>query len=155
MARQRVCMTSIAVILMATFIATNCNLVLKVFTAQGPAEMFALVQSIDKLLQSSKPTEREQFVLPNPSGQGERVFTLKPIYQQPPHLVADNHFSGEEVMNLLLTNRRDRFPDGLSSPTCVMKRCHRDAPRQRQCALRCQLWPSSKCRHLLILLLSW
>ncbi len=60
-------------------------------------------------------------MLPNPSGQGERVFTLKPIYQQPPHLVADNHFSGEEVMNLLgmkgygttMTNCRDRFLDGL------------------------------------------
>jgi hypothetical protein len=66
------------------------------FTAQGPAEMFALVQSIDKRLQSSKPTEQEQFVLPNPSGQGERVITLKSIYQQPPHhLVADNHLTGD------------------------------------------------------------
>lgn len=92
------------------------------FTAQGPAEVFALVQSIDKLLQSSEPrTEREQMVLPNPSGQGERVFSLKPVYKKPPHLVADNHFSGDEVMEFLgskgygatMTNRRDRFPDGL------------------------------------------
>ena len=104
MNRQRCCMTSIAV-----------------FTAQGPAEVIALVQSTNKLLQSRKPTEREQVVLPNPSGQVERVFTLKPIYKKPPHLVGDNHFSGDEVMELLgrkgygttMTNHLDCFTDGL------------------------------------------
>ncbi len=46
---------------------------------------------------------------------------MKPIYKKPSHLVADNHFSGEEVMELLgrkeyrmtMTNCRDHFPDGL------------------------------------------
>jgi hypothetical protein len=46
---------------------------------------------------------------------------LRKINAKPPHLVADNHFSGEEVMNLIgqkeygatMTNRRDQFPPGL------------------------------------------
>jgi hypothetical protein len=46
---------------------------------------------------------------------------MKKVYPKPPHIVADNHFSGEEVMKLLgskgygatMTNRRDRFPEGL------------------------------------------
>jgi hypothetical protein len=46
---------------------------------------------------------------------------LKKIYPKPPHIVADNHFSGDHVMTLFgkkgygctMTNRRDRFPQGL------------------------------------------
>ena len=57
----------------------------------------------------------------NPTGNGFDKYRMKKIYETPPHIVADNHFSGEEVMDILgrkgycttMTNRLDRFPKGL------------------------------------------
>jgi hypothetical protein len=60
-------------------------------------------------------------LIPKPTGIGITQYQLKIIYPKPPHIVADNHFSGDEVMKLFgkkgysctMTNLRDRFPQGL------------------------------------------
>jgi len=92
------------------------------FNAQGPSEVVDIVKSIDPLIVTNgQPSEREVILIPNPTGMGMSQFKLKKIYPKAPHIVADNHFSGEEVMKLIgrkgygatMTNRRDRFPPGL------------------------------------------
>lgn len=53
----------------------------------------------------------------------EYVVPVKKIYPKRPHITADNHFSGENVMSFLgesgfgmtVTCRRDRFPPGLKN----------------------------------------
>ena len=50
-------------------------------------------------------------------------FPVKKIYHSPPHGTADNHFSGDAIMDyagrlgfgLTTTCRRDRFPPGLKN----------------------------------------
>jgi hypothetical protein len=91
------------------------------FNAQGPAEIYEMVKTIDAQTVHAPPSGREDVVVKNPTGIGTLQFQMKKVYPKPPHIVADNHFSGEEVMNLLgskgygatMTNRRDRFPEGL------------------------------------------
>ena len=91
------------------------------FNQQGPSEIVDLVMSIDSLIVNGESSEREVHEIQNPTGNGVDKYKMKRIYEQPPHIVADNHFSGEEVIDLLgrkgygatMTNRRDRFPKGL------------------------------------------
>ena len=53
----------------------------------------------------------------------EYVVPVKKIYPKRPHITADNHFSGENVMSFVgesgfgmtVTCRRDRFPPGLKN----------------------------------------
>ena len=57
----------------------------------------------------------------NGTGTKEYKVPKKKIYSARPHIVADNHFSGEQVMDYIGKNgfgitttcRRDRFPPGL------------------------------------------
>ncbi len=60
--------------------------------------------------------------VPPPSGYGEPVtYIRRRIYTRLPHIVCDNHFSGDNVLDyvgkrgfgLTQTCRRDRFPEGL------------------------------------------
>ena len=91
------------------------------FNAQGPSEVVDLVMSIDSLIVNGESTEREVTEIQNPTGNCFDKYRMKKIYETPPHIVADNHFSGDEVMDVLgrkgygatMTNRRDRFPKGL------------------------------------------
>jgi hypothetical protein len=91
------------------------------FNSQGPSEVVDLVMSINSLIVNGESTEREVTEIQNPTGNSVDKYRMKKIYQTPPHIVADNHFSGEEVMDLLgrkgygtaMTNRRDRFLKGL------------------------------------------
>ncbi len=91
------------------------------FNAQGPAEIYDMVKIIDAQTVHAPPSSREEVVVQNPTGIGTLQFQMKKVYPKPPHIVADNHFSGVEVMNLLgskgygatMTSRRDRFPKGL------------------------------------------
>ncbi len=77
--------------------------------------------SIQSLIVNGESSEREVHEIQNPTGNGVDKYKMKRIYEQPPHIVADNHFSGEEVMDLLgrkgygatMTNRRDCLPKGL------------------------------------------
>jgi hypothetical protein len=75
------------------------------------------VKSIDVPVANTEPNGREQVVIPNTTGVGEKKLILKKIYAKPPHVVVDNHFFGEEVMDLLgrkgytatITNCCDHF----------------------------------------------
>ena len=94
------------------------------FNAQGPSEVYHLSRTIDALVVNNDgdPTDRGVVVsIQKPTGIGVSEYKMKKIYPKPPHIVADNHFSGDAVMNMLgrkgygctMTNRRDRFPVGL------------------------------------------
>ena len=91
------------------------------FNAQGPSEVYDLLRSIDALVVNGDPSDRGVVSIPKPTGLGITQYQLKKIYFKPPHIVADNHFSGDEVMKLFgkkgysctMTNLRDRFPQGL------------------------------------------
>jgi hypothetical protein len=91
------------------------------FNAQGPSEIYDLLRSIDALVVNGDPSDRGVVSIPKPTGYGITQYQLKKIYFKPPHIVADNHFSGDHVMTLFgkkgygctMTNRRDRFPQGL------------------------------------------
>ncbi len=56
-----------------------------------------------------------------PTGNGVTEFKSKKIYPKPPHIIANNHFSGDKVMGLLgqkgygttMTNFCDYFPGNL------------------------------------------
>ena len=80
-----------------------------------------MVKIIDAQTVDAPPSGWEEVVVQNPTGIGTLQFQMKKVYPKPPHIVEDNHFSGEEVMKLLgskgygatMTNRRDRFPEGL------------------------------------------
>ncbi len=77
--------------------------------------------SIDSLILHGEITKCEVIEIQNPTSNSFDKYRMKKIYETPPHIVADNHFSGEEVMDFLgwkgygttMTNRRDRFPKGL------------------------------------------
>ncbi len=82
--------------------------------------MFNLLISIDSLIVNGESTEHKVCKIQNPTGICVE-YRMKKIYPAPPHLDADNHFSGENVMDLLgqkgygttMTNHHDCFPNGL------------------------------------------
>jgi hypothetical protein len=63
----------------------------------------------------------KQMKYTNPTGIGFQKFKMRKIYPVPPHIVADNHFLGDNVMDCLgwkgysatITNCQDCFPKGL------------------------------------------
>jgi hypothetical protein len=58
-----------------------------------------LVMTLDSLLVNGNSTERETNEIQNPTGIGFEKFKMRKVYPVPPHIVADNHFSGDEVMD--------------------------------------------------------
>lgn len=87
------------------------------FTAQGPAEMHYLLHRVNECTLGAEPSYHTG---PNHTGV-DASYINKLIYDTNPHGTADNHFSGTPVINLggelgiglSITNRRDRFPEGL------------------------------------------
>ncbi len=83
--------------------------------------MVDLVTMLDSLFVNENSTERETNKMQNPTGIGFEKFKMRKIYPVPPHIVADNHFLGDKVMDWLgregygatMTNRQDCFPKGL------------------------------------------
>ncbi len=83
--------------------------------------MVDLVTMLDSLLVNGNSTECETNKIQNPTCIGFEKFKMRKIYPVPPHIVADNHFSGDKVMDWLgrkgygatMTNRQDCFPKGL------------------------------------------
>ncbi len=71
------------------------------FNQQGPAELVDLVTMLDSLLVNGNSTKCETNEIQNPTGIGFEKFKIRKIYPLPPHIVADNHFSGDEVMDWL------------------------------------------------------
>jgi len=73
----------------------------------GPNEIALIYEKLEPLIKA---------------GQNINPTRPVPIFREEPHITADNHFSGESVMDyaldkgfgLLMTCRRDRFPKGIS-----------------------------------------
>ena len=88
--------------------------------------MHFLISQVESIIAGIATEENNFVTVPNPSGIGSKNYMKKQIYESPPHIVADNHFSGEHVSDHLgkkgfgytCTQRRDRFPKELK------KYCH-------------------------------
>lgn len=92
------------------------------FRQQGPAEVHYLCEDVIQMLQGPSANSNEMTVtMCNQMTGKEYSVPKKKIYKKLPHIVADNHFSGENVMQYIgskgfgmtATCRRDRFPPGL------------------------------------------
>jgi hypothetical protein len=113
-------MTSIDITHMHTFIDTSCRNDWKVSINKGQLKWY-LVTTLDSLLVNGNSTKRETNEIQNPTGIGFEKFKMRKIYSVPPHIVADNHFSGDEGMDWLgrkgygatMTYHEDHFPKGL------------------------------------------
>lgn len=90
----------------------------KGFGAEGPAEMHHLLTQLNAMVETTPETSTTK--LRNNLGV-MKDYPVKKIYTSHPHGTADNHFSGEPVLDfagklgfgLTLTTRRDRFATGL------------------------------------------
>ena len=90
------------------------------FGQEGPSELYMLLEEVNHLVKGVKSDEESTFIVTTPS-QKEVKYRRNKIYTEHPHATADNHFSGEHVLDhagrkgygLTMTNRRDRCPDGL------------------------------------------
>lgn len=93
------------------------------FTNEGSNEIRNLLGQIEYFVEGVKSKEDRTFTVPLPGRTGERQYVMKAIYDKYPHGVADNHFSGDNVLTyaggqgfgLTLTTRRDRFSKGLKA----------------------------------------
>ena len=92
------------------------------FNQEGPAEIVQMVSEIDKLIQGNRSPDNDDMysLLSHPSGKTVR-YPKKAIFTMAPHIVADNYFSGEHVMDFMgkkgygmtATCRRDRIPKAI------------------------------------------
>ena len=90
------------------------------FRLQGPAEVHALCEDVLKLVKGVE-VDSDKVVMHNLIRGKEYTVPRKKIYTACPHIIADNHFSGENVMEYIgkkgfgitTTCRRDRYPPGL------------------------------------------
>jgi len=88
------------------------------FRQEGPSEVDNLCEEIKHMVEG---VEKSSVSIMNYIDGKEYTVPKKKIYKQRPHIVADNHFSGENVMEYIgqqgfgitTTCRRDRFPPGL------------------------------------------
>lgn len=89
------------------------------FGAEGPAEMHYLLSRIEEMIQSASIEQQHVVNFYSASGT-QKSLPVKKIYPSNPHGTADNHFSGDVVLDfagrkgfgLTLTTHRDRFPKG-------------------------------------------
>jgi hypothetical protein len=88
------------------------------FSCQGPAKVIDIVKQIDGLIDGTDPACTET-VIPNTTDVWK--YPKNKIYQLPPHITADNHFSGDNTMKFMgskgygftVTCCRDCFPVGI------------------------------------------
>jgi hypothetical protein len=89
------------------------------FNAEGPAEMYHLLNKLNEMVHTTPSAS-----INHRNHRGHEVsYPVKKIYTLPPHGTADNHFSGDAIMDyagelgfgLTMTCRRDRFPTGLKA----------------------------------------
>jgi hypothetical protein len=106
------------------------------FSYQGQAEVVDIVTQIDRLIDETEPGYTE-CILPNTTDLYK--YPTKKIYRSQPHVTADNHFSGDNVMKFIgtkgygitVTCRRDRFPTDIKS-TSIEKKLSREIRWQRR-----------------------
>ena len=88
------------------------------FSYEESAKVVDIVKQIDGLVDGMDPAYTEM-VIPNTTDVWK--YPRKKIYQSPPHITADNHFSGDNIIKFMgskgygftVTCRRDRFPVGI------------------------------------------
>ena len=90
------------------------------FAQQGPAEMVALVKQLSELVDGYKDENGETPTITINNRFVDKTYEVpkKTIFSQKPHICADNHFSGDHVMDYIgklgfgmtCTCRRDRLP---------------------------------------------
>ena len=89
------------------------------FGQEGPHEMHYILHELNSKVQG-RSADSSTFEVIDPWG-STSSYVNKAIYKEYPHITADNHFSGNHVLDLAgglgfgltLTTRRDRFPTGL------------------------------------------
>jgi hypothetical protein len=85
------------------------------YSYQGPVKVVDIVKQIIGLIDGTDPAYTET-VIPNTTDVWK--YPRNKIYQLPPHITVDNHFSGDSIMKFMgskgyrftVTCRRDRFP---------------------------------------------
>ena len=88
------------------------------YSYQGPVKVVDIVKQINGLIDGTDPAYTET-VIPNTTDVWK--YPRKKIYQSPPHIIADNHVSGDNLMKLMggkgygftVTCHRDRLPQRL------------------------------------------
>ncbi len=93
------------------------------FRQEGPSEVYNLCNQLATMVigETSETEDREVVTMKNLIDGREYTVPIKKLYSRRPHITADNHFSGENVMSFMGENgfgmtctcRRDRFPPGL------------------------------------------
>ena len=89
------------------------------FNSEGPAEIVQMINEIEKLIPGRRDPDHADMglIVPHPSGKLIR-YQRKAIFASTTHIIADNYFSGENVMDyvgrrgfgMTCTCRRDRIP---------------------------------------------
>ena len=90
------------------------------FGQQGPAEVVWLMKQLDQLI-VDRADDSNVEIMDRAKGVKPYSVPKKQIFDSPPHFTADNHFSGEHVMDyvgsqgygITCTTRRDRLPTEL------------------------------------------
>ena len=86
------------------------------FTAEGHAEMYYLVDQLEDLVEGINP--EASTTVKDIRNNKEVNYKKKKIYEELPHITADNHFNGDNVQNrigekgggMTATLRKDRIP---------------------------------------------
>ncbi|EJK67882.1 hypothetical protein THAOC_11015, partial [Thalassiosira oceanica] len=97
------------------------------FNQEGPSEIKAIIDMAKNLVDDRASDEDLTFEVKQPDGSSKK-FRSKRIWRRNPHITADNHFSGDHVMDyagglgfgLTVTTRRDRIMKD------IKKYCHVD-----------------------------
>lgn len=105
------------------------------FAAEGPSEIHSLISQVETMVTGIQSDVECVTKFRHPDGRVE-TFPTKKIYASQPHITADNHFSGDKVLDfaggkgfgLTMNQRKDRFPQGLK-PYCHHEKLegHKDA----------------------------
>ena len=98
------------------------------FTAEGPAEIHYLLRSLKPMIETCDVPQEECVTKLLSAGGVVKTYPIKKIYKGFPPGTADNHFSGDNVLDfagkegfglagkegfgLTMTCRKDRFPVG-------------------------------------------
>ena len=99
----------------------KCHVRPEGFGYEGQAEMVFLLDKMDYHVKGVKTEEERKFYKPSPYGLDDNSYIHKEIYPRPPHVTADNYFSGCNVLDhagekgygLTMTTQRGRIPKGL------------------------------------------
>jgi len=95
------------------------------FKQTGQSEVTMLVKMVDEMTVTATNNVAPTISVPNPSSSNKLEYTMKQVYKKPPHIVADNFFSSDALMDWLggkgygmtATCARDRIPPELKPYT--------------------------------------